>query len=245
MKDQTFGEYERIATRSRFGGDIERSVAFCGAVWRSEAKLERGGTAMRLSRRAKLAAVLVAVAVCSAVAAVAVSRAVADQGGPPVQHSGTKASGFLTASGSKLINWGLATDPNDVLLTPGTSFVPVPSMSVTVHVGATTARATIVAQFSSESACYNSTSVFQYCSIDMTANGAAMSPGDGLGDAYDSTDPNAPVGSFTGWKDLSNTRSIVVGPGNYTIQVVAATTDSSSSTTFWIGERTLNVEVYK
>jgi hypothetical protein len=169
-------------------------------------------------------------------------------GVPPTQQqaSGPHAFASVFAGGTSLIGWADISDSQDVLMTPGATFTQVPNMIDAVTIPATVKKATIRVQFDSESACFNSTGIDAYCSITAFANGTEMTPGDGLGYAYDST-TQLPgfAGAFNGWHSLASSREITVGPGTYFISVQAATDDSSARTTFWIGERTMHIEVLK
>ncbi|GAC1406790.1 MAG: hypothetical protein NVSMB64_12880 [Candidatus Velthaea sp.] len=157
----------------------------------------------------------------------------------PVQHAvpanapAAYVGAFSTGTVGRLT---VATSANDTVMTAST-FTNVPAMITTITVPAFK-RAVLVARFSAETACVGRDTT--WCSIRILVDGAEASPAAGFQYAFSTVNPGAPGGYM--WQGNSMDRAAEVGPGVHTINVQAATTDTSQATTFWLGERTLVVE---
>jgi hypothetical protein len=131
-------------------------------------------------------------------------------------------------------------DVNDVS-TSTTTPTLLPGMSAKVRVPAGR-RALLMVRFSAETACYGGGTSPNWCVVEVLVDGIEASPGDGADFALDSTDNGTETSAS--WESHSTDRSILVGEGPHTVEVVGYVTDFSTtgSQTFWTGERSMTVE---
>jgi hypothetical protein len=103
-------------------------------------------------------------------------------------------------------------------------------------------RALIMVRFSAETACYGGGATFNWCIAEVRVDGVEAPPGDGSDFALDSSDNGTE--SFASWESHSMDRSIVVGEGKHTVEVLGYVTDfgATGTQTFWTGERSMTVE---
>ncbi len=99
-------------------------------------------------------------------------------------------------------------------------------------------KALLVSRFSAETACAGVAG--NWCSIRILVDGHEAAPATDFGFAFSTVNDGAP-GDFQ-WLSNSMDRASEVGSGQHTVQVQAATTDSTHATYFWLGERSLTVE---
>jgi hypothetical protein len=125
-----------------------------------------------------------------------------------------------------------------------TSFVTIPGATALVSV--TDGSDLIMARFSAESACYNSTANTSgnWCSVRLmlknrqTGAMTELYPASGLDFAFDST--NAGAEGAASWESHSMDRSIRVGNGSYYVVAERATT--STQVTFRLDDWSLTAE---
>lgn len=130
--------------------------------------------------------------------------------------------------------------------TQSTAFADVPGAKTTIRVP-DGQRALILARFSAESLCTDSTNAFKgWCGLRIYIGNAEGEPSDAsdLGTPYafdsDSSDATAGGGSEDWYEGNSMDRSRVVGAGLYTVKVQAAVLDPSIF--FWLDDMSLTVE---
>ena len=131
-------------------------------------------------------------------------------------------------------------DLNDTS-TSTTNATVLPGMSAHVRVPAGR-RALLMVRFSAETACYGGGTRSNWCIVEVLVDGVEAAPGDGADFALDSTDSGTE--GFGSWESHSTDRSIVVGEGSHTVEVVGYVTDfdATGQQVFWTGERSMTVE---
>ncbi len=127
--------------------------------------------------------------------------------------------------------------------TTSQSLVNLPGASVKISVPSGQ-KGLILARFSAESTCYNTagnanTGDWCHATIlavkDGTGTVTKLGPNDGINFAFD----DAEATDYS-WEAHAIDRSVVLGPGTYTVKVQYATT--SSTTEFWLDDWQLTVE---
>lgn len=171
-----------------------------------------------MSTRLKFVVILAAVALVAVAAGVAIAQV----------------SGVTKAKGGAISKVRIKRGEN-ATTTSSTSYVNIPGAKVKVTVPRGD-EALILARFSAESACYDTTG--NYCSVRIRVDGQQAKPATGLDFAFDSTDAGTETSSS--WESHSMDRSLVVGGGRHTVRAQYATT--SSTTGFRVDDWSLTVE---
>jgi hypothetical protein len=156
-----------------------------------------------------------------------------------VDRSAPRLSTVTKARGITAV--AVATSDFNDTSTSTTSAALLPGMSATIRVPAGR-QALVMVRFSAETACYGGGATYNWCIVAVRVDGVEASPGDGADFALDSTDNGTE--SFASWESHSTDRSIVVGEGKHTVEVLGYVTDftGSGTQTFWTGERSMTVE---
>ena len=156
-----------------------------------------------------------------------------------VDRSAPRLSTVTKARGITAV--AVATSDFNDTSTSTTSAALLPGMSATIRVPAGR-QALVMVRFSAETACYGGGATYNWCIVEVRVDGVEASPGDGADFALDSTDNGTET--FASWESHSTDRSIVVGEGKHTVQVLGYVTDftGSGTQTFWTGERSMTVE---
>lgn len=158
------------------------------------------------------------------------------------------ASGVAVAVATKLsggaINQVKVAQETTATTTTSVSFVDLPGASVRVSVPSGE-KGLLLARFSAESACYNTTPGSNtndlWCGVrilavkDGTTTERPLQPDEDF--AFDSTDKGTE--SSASWEGHATDRSLLVGPGRYTVKVQYF---ASSSATFRLDDWHLTVE---
>jgi hypothetical protein len=156
-----------------------------------------------------------------------------------VDRSAPRVTGVQKATSISAVK--VATSAYNDTSTSTTSLTLVPGMSakISVPVGR---QALLMVRFSAETACYGGGANQNWCIAEVLVDGNEAAPGDGTDFALDSTDNGTESGAS--WESHSMDRSIVVGAGKHTVQVVGSVTDfgATGSQFFWTGERSMTVE---
>jgi hypothetical protein len=158
--------------------------------------------------------------------------------------SGVAVAVVTKLSGGAIDQVKVAQGP-DVTTTTSTSFVDLPDAFVRVSVPSGE-NGLLLARFSAESACYNTTAGSNtndlWCGVrilavkDGTTTEMLLQPDSDF--AFDSTDKGTE--SSASWEGHATDRSLLVGPGRYTVKVQYRT--NSSSATFRLDDWHLTVE---
>jgi hypothetical protein len=124
--------------------------------------------------------------------------------------------------------------------TSSTNYVNIPGAKVKVKVPHGH-QALFLMRFSAESACSDSATTPDYCSVRILVDGQQAKPATGFDFAFDSTDNGTE--SFASWESHSMDRSLVVGGGRHKVKAQYGTT--SSTTSFRVDDWSLTVESSK
>jgi hypothetical protein len=127
------------------------------------------------------------------------------------------------------------TSESSSITTSSSSFKDLVSTTIEVPAGNT---ATVVANFTAETACYGGTG---YCAARIRIDGTEMNPNVGSDFALDSTDNNTETSSSLEGHGMTRF-STSIGAGNHTVVVQYATVGSA---TFRLDDYTLSVVAYK
>ena len=180
------------------------------------------------------AASLTLAAAFASLSAAALANPAPTQKAVPNASLGAYAGTYYSAG-----NTGLLSTVTNGVNTESTAstFTNVSGMTTKITVP-TGKKALLVSRFSAESACVGL--VDNWCSIRILVDGHEAAPATDFGFAF-STVNNAAPGQYQ-WQSNSMDRASEVGSGQHTVTVQEATTDTSGSTYFWLGERSLTVE---
>jgi hypothetical protein len=122
-------------------------------------------------------------------------------------------------TGKAITNVTVVTETN-LLTTNSTSFVNLPGGAVTIVVPAGNSQL-VQATFSSESYCFwYDGAAYQYCLMQILADGIEMLPASGGGFVFDTNGQ-----TDDGWEAHAMARTIVLGPGTHIIRVQWAVSD--------------------
>jgi hypothetical protein len=122
-------------------------------------------------------------------------------------------------TGKAITNVTVVTETN-LLTTNSTSFVNLPGGAVTIVVPAGHSQL-VQATFSSESYCFwYDGAAYQYCLMQILADGIEMLPASGGGFVFDTNGQ-----TDDGWEAHAMARTIVLGPGTHIIRVQWAVSD--------------------
>jgi hypothetical protein len=146
--------------------------------------------------------------------------------GAGVQIAYAAVTGVTTASGGAVTAVAVARGANATDST-STTFVAVPGARLTMR-----GRGLLLIRFSAESQCTGGVSG-NWCSLEVLVDGVQAKPAQGVDFAFDTVDGG-------NWEGNAMERSLKVGPGLHTIQLLEANT--SSSTYFRLDDWSLSVE---
>ena len=134
--------------------------------------------------------------------------------GAGVQAAYAAVAGVTTTSGGAIAAVAVArgTDATD---TTSSTFVGLPGGRLTMR-----GRGLLLIRFTAESACTSSSPTGDYCSVKILVDGVQAKPNSGIDYAFDTDDGGS-------WEGNAMDRSIKVGPGLHTIQVLYAVTNTS------------------
>jgi hypothetical protein len=146
--------------------------------------------------------------------------------GVGVQVAYASVFGVTTTSGGAVVAVAAARGAADTT-TSGASYVALPGARLTMR-----GRGLLVIRFTAESLCTGGVTD-EYCSVVVMVDGVEAKPAVGIDYAFDTNDGGS-------WEGNAVDRSIKVGTGLHTIQVMYATT--SGSTSFRLDDWHMTVE---
>jgi hypothetical protein len=123
-------------------------------------------------------------------------------------------AGVTTTSGGAIAAVAVARGV-DATDTQSGTFVALPGGRLTMR-----GKGLLLIRFTAESECSSSSPTGNYCSVKIMVDGVQAKPNSGFDYAFDTDDGGS-------WEGNAMDRSIKVGPGLHTIQVLYAVTDTS------------------